>query len=873
MDLTAEDLVEAALAGDPAPLVQRFAAEARQRSPLIRALLQSAADAPIAACFAGIWAEIRADAGDEALGHLRWYLRAECGTPHPTRAAVHRDALMRFLALPALPETEAAFETAFVAARVAVDLTAPLALHGLADAFLTRMADRFLADAARPIPPALVYAALGVVNLSLIRRLVDRIRPAPDRPAELQRALDWAIGLLIGFQGLDPWLHAVIEAEFARDSGNPAAAHRMALLGLAQGRPLAQVLPPLLALTPDPANPLCRQALAWAHWQAEEAELDNEAAVLAGLLQSADPDWRAPEPRPHRPEIHHPADPPPGASLGALLAHAHHLAAVDLTLGSPFTAPVIEAGFARLIAAIPGAPVPESWGLTQFLQAAEALVQLDDREFVWVAHFVDAPHAQGRPEYGTFDLTRYPALHAGLGGTAHAFCRAGLEWALAGGRFAATWTLARLVQVQAQIAARLRRPDPALAFLDRLGDHAGLADVRALALDEARLAAGDLAAARRDPPPSRRDTQVHAFLPRADWTRAEGICWSVLQDDPAIPGSFDLVAPDGRLQTVAHQTPARPVLTAPVPGLTLVPEGLLIGPRGHVLRPDPYHTSLDYPRPDLVVAAGQGGALRLRPSAWAEVDEPALVLEACAALHWPNYYHWMIPHLARIALAADRGLLDQRRLVLPQGLRRWMTNTLDLLGLPAPRRIDIPPGQATRLTDALVLSSIEHLSPSAIQALRGRLLGSRAGSDQPPPDGPFLYLSRRDRSRRRMVNEAEIEDLARSMGFQILAPEDLTIAQQIDLFARARGIAAPEGAALTNTLFAAPGTRVLAILCLQDMMPVFNDLALVLGHHHRKLAGLPTESQVGGNRFQPQFAVDPAAAARALAWVQGQEGA
>jgi hypothetical protein len=45
------------------------------------------------------------------------------------------------------------------------------------------------------------------------------------------------------------------------------------------------------------------------------------------------------------------------------------------------------------------------------------------------------------------------------------------------------------------------------------------------------------------------------------------------------------------------------------------------------------------------------------------------------------------------------------------------------------------------------------------------------------------------------------------------------------------------------------------------MLPVFNDLSLVMGHEHMKLAAQGIDS-AGGTRFQPAFAADPALARR-----------
>jgi capsular polysaccharide biosynthesis protein len=223
----------------------------------------------------------------------------------------------------------------------------------------------------------------------------------------------------------------------------------------------------------------------------------------------------------------------------------------------------------------------------------------------------------------------------------------------------------------------------------------------------------------------------------------------------------------------------------------------------------------------------------------------------------------MVPMLARIALAREQGLLDNRRLVVPEGLSPWMLHSLDLLGLDAGRRLTVAPGAGQVFDDALLVSAVEHVSPAAIAALRRGLMGLAA----PPAAGPMLFLSRRGHGLRLLVNQDEVEAIAADLGFQVVAPQELGIAGQVALFASARGVAAVEGAALANTIFCPPGIGVLAIVCENEMMPIFNDLSILLGHHHRKLAGAARPVPGQGNRLQPPFHVAPDLARAALQWV------
>lgn len=874
---SAEDLIaralSAALDGDPAPAAEAFAAKPWLRRDLLKALLSSTADAPVAAVFAVIWADIAAALSPDLINLLRWYLGAEAQARLPARAAVQRAALTRLFALPSLPATEAGFDLAFAAIRAALDRPAPMALLALANAAMDRTAAAWEADPARLPGTVMLYAAQGLLRTDLIRRWLDRLPAARPLAPDLQRAIDWALDQMIEFRGeADPWLSAWILADHAADPAAPGAARRRAWLALQREEGLARVDALLRGMRVDQGDAPTQVALKFAYWTAWTNEMNDLAAWASALLDGFDPAWRpaelraAPDPAAEAAL----APPPPGEALDVVLHRGLMLAESDLALDRPPSPQSLRQAFRDLVRVADAAAVPADWTLAQFAEAAHQLRHLTQREFAWAVHFPDAPHTTGAPQYGLADLAKMPAMDAGFLDLAKAFCRLGLAWAEAGHEIRGLWALARILQIHTDCAIRLGRADLAQAFQARLRATGLLPEALAIEADTLRLAIGAADDAVHPPPGPRQGTRVHPFLDRADWTLAEGIAWTRLADDPAVSGAFGVYWPDGRCETYPHSTHARSLSLARVPGAGLMAEGLVFGPGGHVLRPDPYHTSRDYPRHSTSVVAGQWGQLRLRPSGEAHVDRPVLLLEACAALYWPNYFHWMIPHLARIALALDQGLLADRALVLPEGLRPWMLETLDLVGLAPDRRLHVPIDRLTWFADALLLGSIEHPSAAAIGALRGRVLGAGAGAwvgaAAPPADGPFYFLSRRSRNLRKMLNEEEVEEIARGMGFTLITPEAMPVAEQARLFAGARGIAGPEGAALTNTLFSAPGTRVLAIVCANDMMPVFNDLSLVMGHEHRKLAGQGVDS-AGGTRFQPAFAVDPDRARQALAWV------
>lgn len=80
--------------------------------------------------------------------------------------------------------------------------------------------------------------------------------------------------------------------------------------------------------------------------------------------------------------------------------------------------------------------------------------------------------------------------------------------------------------------------------------------------------------------------------------------------------------------------------------------------------------------------------------------------------------------------------------------------------------------------------------------------------------GDRIFLVRQ-RGARTLENAAEIEQVAEECGLRLVAPETLTLQQQIGMFASATHIVGIGGAALANTVFCSPGTKVLTLVSRQ----------------------------------------------------------
>ncbi|MBI5270544.1 MAG: glycosyltransferase family 61 protein [Burkholderiales bacterium] len=571
------------------------------------------------------------------------------------------------------------------------------------------------------------------------------------------------------------------------------------------------------------------------------------------------------------------------APFGASLAPLQALLSVAPTHDSRYDAEALAAAgqaalddFTQALAAGPPA------SLQACVRLARHLSQLADAAF---GHHVRWPEAFGLafgPAYGRLDPLRCRALHQAVQRHIVALCSHALErpHPLRGGAGVASLRhVEQLEHQRAEARWALREPEAALDELARMDAALGplAAGPRARLRLRAWLTAGRLDLARAAlPHPTDELLPLHEW---DDWLHAEAASAKVLVPDAPCEGMFETVAPDGRLQRHAHRLAPTVLSLSRHAGVGVRHTHLLIGARGGILRPAAWHLSMgEYPYDHRDVrargGAGSPAAVLSRPE-WRTVEGPALLLANQDATFHRNYYPWVVLLLSRIdALHRAGHLCAQRPLWLPAGLSGWMRSSLHGIGVPDDAWRSHGDDEDLWFTDAWVASPIEFASPGLLDGLRRTLL-SAAGCDADapaPPDGELLYISRRGEGRRPLVEEAALEARAESLGFRLVAPETLSLLDQVRLFASARGIAGPPGAAYTNLLWAGRGARVLSIFKEEANLPTFVDLSLLRGQAHRWLLGRNLPGYELMSVVNAPYSVDLALAEAQLRWVAHGEG-
>ncbi|MGN7358662.1 glycosyltransferase family 61 protein [Paenibacillus sp. SAF-054] len=253
-----------------------------------------------------------------------------------------------------------------------------------------------------------------------------------------------------------------------------------------------------------------------------------------------------------------------------------------------------------------------------------------------------------------------------------------------------------------------------------------------------------------------------------------------------------------------------------------IPEGRIWGQSGAVLTPDGKLLGDVSPEYDEVLNAMLATE---RHPIFRQRNLPGLqkiggTTAALAYCGGYNYFHWMYDVIARWGMLIESGIAYDQVVVNANPYRAFVGETLAMLGVAEDKLVRTHPGlylQSERLVvPSLIMSS--HYPQWATGMLRKLFLPNQE-TNGPPHER--IYVCRQRASVRRVINEPEIIEFLRELGFHSLLLEDMSTAEQIGLFASARVIVGAHGAGLTNLAFCHPGTKVIEMFHPGHVMPVY----------------------------------------------------
>ncbi len=212
------------------------------------------------------------------------------------------------------------------------------------------------------------------------------------------------------------------------------------------------------------------------------------------------------------------------------------------------------------------------------------------------------------------------------------------------------------------------------------------------------------------------------------------------------------------------------------------------------------------------------------------------------------YYHWMFDILPRINLLKQSGAFESiDQFIIDYTDIPFQTETLALAGVPSSKILRSNNHWNFHIkADELVLPSL--ISPNDTPALEAclylrSLFEKEIASEN---GGKKIYIQRL--SGRTIINETGILNILEPLGFQIVHPEKLTVAQQAKLFTESEFIVGPHGAGLTNIVFCKPETRVIDIFAPEWINPCYWKLACALKLNYGYIIGEKKETTITENK-------------------------
>jgi Glycosyltransferase 61 len=184
----------------------------------------------------------------------------------------------------------------------------------------------------------------------------------------------------------------------------------------------------------------------------------------------------------------------------------------------------------------------------------------------------------------------------------------------------------------------------------------------------------------------------------------------------------------------------------------------------------------------------------------------------------PNYYHWLLnflPRLMTLDVFARHGAarIEDVNVLVPQMLPSTYIQLLIRLGVRPKNIVPVADNVVLHLETLIVPSFFRsrRLSPSIAAWYRRKFGTINNGGNK-----RRIFISRRDASddqspRRRIVNEADLLDALRPLGFVAYQLSGLSADAQISLFQEAEFVVGPHGAGFANMVFSPQDTKAVVL--------------------------------------------------------------
>jgi hypothetical protein len=210
-----------------------------------------------------------------------------------------------------------------------------------------------------------------------------------------------------------------------------------------------------------------------------------------------------------------------------------------------------------------------------------------------------------------------------------------------------------------------------------------------------------------------------------------------------------------------------------------------------------------------------------------DIDKAILLITPAPSA---NYYHWMVDVLPRLIMVKNQGLKDfhERKIILHKKEKAYEKESLQLLGISSSNIIRLAPFETAFVTDLIVPDFYLSFSEQPFPCWKKKLIDEFkqiALTEEKPEAQKKIYCLRGKQKTRQLVGEERLVSVLKEKGFAILDPAKMTLKEQINSLAVAEVVVAPHGAALTNIIFCAKGTRIIELRSTHYPQEYFSEIA------------------------------------------------
>ena len=214
----------------------------------------------------------------------------------------------------------------------------------------------------------------------------------------------------------------------------------------------------------------------------------------------------------------------------------------------------------------------------------------------------------------------------------------------------------------------------------------------------------------------------------------------------------------------------------------------------------------------------------------------------------PNYFHWSnVPGLTPLMLQDHFNINNQNKqvLLLSSSKRQKLPNFIEeILTLVAPeKKIYKSKSIGSTINTRFCLQQVN--SKVAVSELITKWWNKKL-------EGQFskslflkrrLFISRKNASKRRCLNEEKLYESLKSLGFEFVNLEKLSVFNQLKIFSEASVVVSTHGAGLSNLLACNPGTKILEMVPNDGNYSHYYFMSSMLKLWHAHIKGIEVDSR------------------------------